>query len=150
MAQYINETILASYMGQALVTRIAALSGVSLTTTIEQGSDILGSYLRNNGYTVPTTTDPTTITDRTVHAATVAIVWEALASIPELSVPLPEGWETHPCVLARDGILNGSATLSLALNTTTAVGGNEFTSSALTVAEGGSPPLASRLNLITY
>ncbi len=152
MARYINETILATYMGQAVVDAIEAKAGVDLNTTIEQASDIIASYLRNSGYAPPDTTTPSDIADKTIHAAVAAIVWEALASVPEVSIKLPDGWATHPCVLARDGILNGEAQLSMSVSTISAVGGAGFTNSdpTLSVSEGGRPQRASRKELASY
>ena len=152
MARYIDETILATYMGQALVNAITALDGVNLATTIEQASDIVASYLRNSGYAVPGGDDPAAIADRTVHAATAAVVWEALASIPEAHVPLPDAWATHPCVLARDGILSGDAQLGLSVSNISAVGGAKFSESDpdVSVEDGGRPQRASRRELSGY
>lgn len=90
---------------------------------IERATSFVKGYLRNSGYTCPTTQDPSTIDDETVKDAVMCLVWEKLAAKPNTSLPLPEGWATGPYKLALTGILSGSVQLNLPQSTKNAPGG---------------------------
>jgi hypothetical protein len=111
-----------------VVRSILAPSGTNLTMLIERATDLVKGYLRNSGYTPPTTQDPTTIGDSTVILATISAVRKMLCSMPSSSLQLPEAYATHPEQVAFVGILSGDSVLTLTRSSIAAVGGWGFTS----------------------
>jgi hypothetical protein len=150
VAAYTTEERLQAALGTDYLAAATSKSTSPLTTLIASASDVVAGYLRNNGYTVPTTTDPSTIADQTVCLATEALVAQALASIPEVSQPLPDNWDKSMQVIALEGILSGTVTLNLTRSTAASVGGFLASSSTADVADGGRPQRASRAELAGY
>lgn len=149
MALYTTEARLQAALGTAYLAAATAFSTTPLPTLIASASDVVGGYLRNNGYTVPDTEDPSTIADQTVCLATEALVAQAIANIPEVSVPLPDGWDKSMQVIALEGILSGTVTLNLERSTAASVGGFLASESDSTVT-GSRPQRASREELSGY
>lgn len=142
--RYIDEAYVFGAMEADVVRSILAPSGTSLTQIIERATSLVQSYGRNSGYTMPSTTDPTTITDETVKMAVMACVRQMLCSMPSSSLKLPEAWTTHPEYVAYRGILSGDAVLTLPLNAVAAVGAFTITSAT---PDNGRMPRASSCQL---
>jgi hypothetical protein len=137
--QYIDSAYVDALLGRGFRTAVEDLEGANLFTLIEGGTALVQSYLRNQGYSTPTTT-----TDETVKLATLACVAVSMFSIPEFSFPKPESWDMHPAKLALDGILSGDAQVTHGLTQISAEGGLAFSSSTTY------PQRASRTNLGGY
>lgn len=142
--RYIDEAYVFGAMEADVVRSILAPAGTSLTQIIERATSLVQSYGRNSGYTMPSTTDPTTITDETVKMAVMACVRQLLCAMPSSSLKLPEQWVTNPEYVAYRGILSGDAVLTLPLNTTAAVGAFKITTAN---ASNGRLPRASSCQL---
>ena len=146
--QYIDAAFVRNYLGTNVEGTIEAYTGVGLTQHIESATSLIQSYLRNNGYTTPTTTN-----DETVKGAVMGAVWQTFASVPEASLPLPENWADHPLRIAYVGILDGSATLDTSvthtLDTAQAVGGWQASDHSRDTTEGR-PQKSSRKNMRGY
>jgi hypothetical protein len=139
---YIDSTYAGSFLGGDLVTALDGLTGVVLTTQIEAATALIQSYMRNNGYSPVSTTDPTAV-EETVKLAVMGALWQLLTSVPEGNVSLPENWEDHPARIAYVGILTGDANLTAALDKGAAVGGSQWTTHTSTT----NPQLATRDDL---
>jgi hypothetical protein len=151
MAAYTTEARLQAALGTAYLAAATSFSTTPLTTLIASASDVVAGYIRNSGYTPPSDADLSAI-DQTVCLATEALVAQAIASIPEVSQPLPDNWDKSMQVIALEGILSGDVVLNLSLSNISAVGGTKFTDSdpTLAVADGGRPQRASRKELASY
>ena len=129
--RYIDEPYVYGAMGANVVRSQLSGAGISLTTIIEQSTGTVKGYLRANGYTPPTTQDPSTITESMVKEATMACVRMKLCSMPERVLPLPENWDDHPEKLALNILRakhdKGDAVLDLPQSTVGSPGGAAFT-----------------------
>lgn len=149
MASYTSETRLAAHYGSDVISAIQANAGIVLATMISDASDVVAGYLRNSGYSAPSTSNPDTIADKTICLACDALVIQALSRVPEANLPLPDGWQNSMQMVALNGILSGSVQLSLTPSSISAVGGSAFSVSdpAVSVADGSRPQRASRAAL---
>lgn len=126
--RYIDTAYVDAAMGQSVREGLLGESDLGdLDVIIEAATALVQGYLRNSGYTVLSTVDPTEV-DPLVKLAVMALVWQMLASRPDNSLELPATWATSVYSLALGGILSGDVTLSLALTARDAVGGWSFTS----------------------
>src|SRR3990172_2929305 len=116
-----------------------------LVTLIEGATGFVQSYLRNSGYSTPSST-----TDETVKMAVMGALWQMAASRPATTVKIPEDWKEHPCRKAYVDILNGSVQLTHALNTRSAVGGVAFTAGTVAGSTSGRPAVATHTALLGY
>lgn len=144
MAAYTTEARLQAALGTAYLAAATAFSTTPLTTLIASASDVVAGYLRNSGYTPPADGVDLATIDQTVCLATEALVARAIANIPEVTLPMPEGWDEGMQVIALKGILSGSVTLNLTRSTAQSVGGFLASSATADVADGGRPQRASR------
>lgn len=148
MAAYTTEARLQAALGTAYLAAATGFSTTPLTQLIASASDVVSGYLRNSGYTPPSDSDLSAI-DQTVCLATEALVARAIANIPEVTMPMPDGWDQGMQVLALNGILSGSVTLNLTRSTAASVGGFLASESDSTVT-GSRPQRASREELSGY
>jgi hypothetical protein len=149
VAAYTTEARLQAAVGTAYLAAATAFSTTPLTTLIASASDVVAGYLRNSGYTPPADGVDLSTIDQTVCLATEALVIRAIANIPEVSLPLPEGWDKGMQVIALEGILSGTVTLNLTRSTASSVGGFLASESDSTV-DGSRPQRASREELSGY
>lgn len=141
--QYIDTTYIDAHLGTNYRTG-ATVSGVNITTQIEAATALVQGYLTNSGYATPSTTS-----DENVKLATLGAFRVLLASVPEATVPLPDGWDDHPARIAYLGILSGELPVSHALTNISAVGGWKASEHRSTVT-GAFTQRASRDELEGY
>ncbi len=101
--RYIDEAYVKAHIGSKLEVAMRSVHGVSVDTLIEGGTALVQLSLRKHGYDTAAAGD-----DPLVKLAVMGAVWTMLASIPEISLKLPEGWDKHPAKVARDAIEAGA------------------------------------------
>lgn len=128
--RYLTESDVYAHVEADVVRSILAPSGTSLAMLIERATALVQGSLRNSGYTVPSTQDPTTIADQSVVLATLCHVRNMLCSMPSTSLERPDSYKdkTHPEMIALLGILSGDLILNLPRSDIQSVGGWGFTS----------------------
>lgn len=146
--RYLSSTYIQAALGSGYEAAVIAISGVDRNVLIEQATSLIQAAMRNNGYAPPATQDPDDV-EELVKLGTLGCYRELLASIPEGSIPLPEGWSTNPAKLTYAAILSGDARLSATPTVANAVGGWSMTESDPDV-DGSRPQRASRSELAGY
>jgi hypothetical protein len=144
-AQYITEAYVEAHLGTDYVNAVQAVDGVDLEVLIEAATGIIQGALVGAGYTAGDTT-----TDERVKAATLGYVRVSLATVPDATLPLPEGWNDDPLnpIAVFNAIVDGRLPIpGHALSTAGAVGGWQSTPRTGTY---GRPPRASRTELKNY
>lgn len=120
--RYIDSTYAQSFLGSGYEAAATGTAGVVRNTMIEAATSVIQTALRNSGYSPPATQDPDDV-EEFVKLGVLGCYWEALASVPEASIPLPTNWSTHIAKLAYMAILSGDAKLAATPSNAGAVGG---------------------------
>jgi hypothetical protein len=134
-------------MGADLMLAIEQVDGIILDRILEASTALVQGAIRAAGYSPPSTQDPSTV-EELLKLATLGQAWPLLAAIPEVSLPLPEGWDKHAATLAFQGLQSGTLKPAADPGKIGAVGG--WAASDHTTASTGYPQRASRSQLRGY
>ena len=143
--RYINSAYVDDHLGSNFRTAATA-TGLDLDIMIEGATAAVQVYMRNSGYTPPSTQDPADV-EPAVKLAVLGAFIHQLFSVPENSVRLPEQFGSHPAVVLWNGILSGDVKLSADPDKAGAVGGWSWTDSSST---GSFPKKTTRTQMGGY
>ena len=146
--RYIDADYIKAHLGGGYYAAVVAVTSVSVGVQIEAATSLIQAYMRNSGYACAATQDPDEV-EEVVKLATLGAFRELFASVPEVTVQLPQDWASNPAKVAYVGIVSGEAKLAAEPTQAGAVGGAIFTSADPTV-DGSRPPRASREELEGY
>jgi len=127
--QYIDETYARAWLGTGY-SDAAQVTGIDIEVMIEGCTAVVKAAAKNSGYPLPATDDPPVLADldELLKLATFCVFREALASVPESTIPLPELWESSVFRTAYQKIIDGDLPVpSLDPSIAGAVGGVTFT-----------------------
>ncbi len=104
-AKCLDATYIQARLGTAYYTAALA-TGVDVDVLIEEATAIIQGARKNSGYAVLTSEDPADY-DALTKLGAHAVFREALASIPESTIPLPDNWETSFERMVMQRIIDG-------------------------------------------
>ncbi len=125
--RWIDTTLIRAHLGTGYSSAALAVTGVSESVLVESCTALVKSAMKNSGYPLIATQDPSTVDELAKLAVLEVFRWK-LANIPEAQLPLPVDWETSLGGKLVAGIIEGTYPMpSLDPSTLGSVGGSAFT-----------------------